>query len=184
MRLLAPLYAMAFLALSVIPLQAQSGVAMGFGTSADRSIIESAEASENLKTLMQIVRAAHMEVILDKDGPFTLFAPSDEAFKRFSKEKINQLLRPENKGELFSLLTYHLVAGNFTGAKILKALSQGNGKTSFTTMQGTEIRASISGIDIILTDSLGNSAKITTADAAQCNGVIHEIDGVIVPDKK
>lgn len=148
-----------------------------------KSIIERASASENLKTLLAAVRAADLAEILDNDGPFTVFAPSDMAFKKFSKEKIAYLLLPENKKELFSLLSYHIVAGNFTASRILRALIQGNGKTTFTSVQGTEITASISGIDIVLTDHFGNSAKITAADLSQCNGVIHEIDSVILPNK-
>ncbi|MEA1787373.1 fasciclin domain-containing protein [Arenibacter sp. GZD96] len=162
-------------------LSAQTSALSSISMIPEKSIIESAAASENLKTLMAIIRAADLEDILSNDGPFTVFAPSDTAFQKFSKEKMAHLFHPANKKELFALLTYHIVAGNFTGAKILKALSQGEGEASFTTIQGTEIKATLRGIDIILTDHLGNSAAITTADAAQCNGVIHEIDGVIVP---
>ncbi len=149
----------------------------------EKSIVESAASSAKFKTLWAAVHAAELEDLLDTDGPFTVFAPSDMAFSKLSKEKIAHLLLPENKNELFSLLTYHIVAGNFSASKILQALSQGNGRTSFTTIQGTEIMASMSGINIVLTDHFGNSATITTADSNQCNGVIHEIDGVFAPNK-
>ncbi len=171
--------------LSLIPLAsfAQTSLSKGAELNMEKSIIERASASENLKTLLAAVHAADLAGILDGNGPFTVFAPSDMAFGKFSKDKMAHLLLPENKMELFSLLTYHIVAGNFTASKILQALSQGNGKATFTSVQGTEITASISGIDIVLTDHFGNSAKITTADLSQCNGVIHEIDSVILPNK-
>lgn len=164
--------------LSVVGAAQSAGVQL-----VEKSIAESAASSENFKTLLAAFHAADLQDLLDRDGPFTVFAPSDLAFSKLTEEKIAQLLLPENKRELFSLLTYHIVAGNFTASKILQALSQGNGKTSFTTIQGTEIMASMNGINIILTDTFGNSATITTADSNQCNGVIHEIDRVILPNK-
>ncbi|MBT8184987.1 MAG: fasciclin domain-containing protein [Eudoraea sp.] len=149
----------------------------------DNTIIESTEGSENHKTLLAAVKAADLEETLDSDGPFTVFAPSDVAFKKLSKEKITALLQPENKKELKSVLSYHIVAGNLTASKILKAMCRGSGTARFTTIQGDEITASMDGIDIVLTDCYGNSARITTADANQCNGVIHVIDSVIMPNR-
>lgn len=149
----------------------------------DKSLIEGVIASGNHSILLSAFRAADLDHILNQEGPFTIFAPSDMAFNKLSDAKIQHLLQPENKPELFSLLTYHIVAGKLTASKILQALCNGNGKTSFTTVQGNELTATISGIDIILTDAFGNSAKITTADFNQCNGVLHEIDSIILPNK-
>ena len=148
----------------------------------ESSIIESAADSGHHYTLLEAVKAANLDKILDENGPFTVFAPSDMAFKKLSKVNLRELLLPENKQELFSLLTYHIVAGNITASKILKALCNGNGKASFTTVQGDKIYASMDGLDIILTDRAGNKAKITSADANQRNGIIHEIDSVILPN--
>lgn len=147
----------------------------------DNTIIESTEGSRNHKTLLAAVRAADLEDTLDSDGPFTVFAPSDVAFKKLSSERIAALLRPENKKELQAVITYHIVAGNLTASKILRAMCRGAGKATFTTIQGEEITATMDGIDIVLTDCYGNTARITTADANQCNGVIHVIDSVIMP---
>jgi uncharacterized surface protein with fasciclin (FAS1) repeats len=147
----------------------------------NNTIIESTEGSLNHKTLFAAVRAADLEEILDSEGPFTVFAPSDVAFKKLSSEKVSTLLKPENKKELYSVVTYHIVAGNFTASKILKAMCRGAGKATFTTVQGDEITATMDGIDIVLTDFYGNTARITTADANQRNGVIHVIDSVIMP---
>ena len=148
----------------------------------ENSIVESTADSGHHYTLLEVVKAANLEKILNEDGPFTVFAPSDMAFKKLSKVSLKELLLPENKKELLSLLTYHIVAGNITASKILKALCNGNGKASFTTVQGDKIFASMDGLDIVLTDKSGNKAKITSADSTQCNGVIHEIDSVILPN--
>lgn len=157
---------------------AQNSVHNGYR---EYSIIESTAYSGNHITLLQAVKATNLDRVLNEDGPFTIFAPSDLAFKKLSKEKMAALFLPENKKELFSLLTYHIVAGNITASKMLLAMSRGNGKASFTTVQGNKIFVSMEGLDIVLTDNFGNSAKITTADSSQCNGIIHEIDSVILP---
>tara|TARA_R110002049_G_scaffold130016_2_gene288113 strand:+ start:7070 stop:7702 length:633 start_codon:yes stop_codon:yes gene_type:complete len=148
----------------------------------ESSIVESTADSGHYSTLLAVVKAANLDKILNEDGPFTIFAPSDMAFKKLSKVNLKELLLPENKKELFSLLTYHIVAGNITASKILKALCNGNGKASFTTVQGEKIYASMDGLDIVLADKSGNKAKITSADSNQCNGIIHEIDSVILPN--
>ncbi|MEL6918200.1 MAG: fasciclin domain-containing protein [Bacteroidota bacterium] len=148
-----------------------------------QSIIKSTEDSENHTTLLAAVRAVDLERTLDEDGPFTVFAPSDIAFKKLSADKVANLLLPENKQELHSVVTYHIVAGELTASKMLKAMCRGKGKATFTTVQGNEITATMRGVDIVLTDNFGNTAKITTADSNQCNGVIHEIDSVILPKK-
>lgn len=149
----------------------------------NKSIVQNTEDSGNHKVLLAAMKATDMADILDKDGPFTVFAPSDLAFDKFTSSEISVLLMPENKNKLRSLLTYHIVAGNFTAAKLLQAMSRGKGSTTLTTVQGNKITATMSGIEIVLTDSFGNTARITTADASQCNGVIHVIDSVILPQK-
>ncbi|NNF18619.1 MAG: fasciclin domain-containing protein [Flavobacteriaceae bacterium] len=145
------------------------------------SIVESAGESEEHKTLMAAVMAAGLTDRLHSQGPYTVFAPSDQAFETLSSERLERLLLPENKQELKALLTYHMIAGKFTASDILKALCRGEGSASFTTLEGNTLRATMDGIDIVLTDCLGNTARITTADADQCNGVIHVIDRVIAP---
>ncbi|MEO9892934.1 fasciclin domain-containing protein [Aurantibacter sp.] len=147
----------------------------------EKSILTNTADSENYKTLLEVMRASELEELLADDGPFTVFAPTDSAFEKLPRNKVAELLKPENRKELKDLMAYHIVAGNFSASKILKAMCRGNGTATFTTVQGNELTATMQGIDIILSDSIGNSAKITTADANQCNGVMHEIDGVITP---
>ena len=147
----------------------------------EKSIVMNAETSENHQTLLAAIKAADLEEVLNIDGPFTVFAPSDLAFENLSNKSISELLHPSNKKELHALMTYHIIAGKFSASKILKAMCRGGGRASFTTVQGADIVATMDGVDIVLTDSLGNSARITAADSLQSNGVIHEIDTVIQP---
>jgi len=159
-------------------LKAQSSAAdNGF----KKTIYNSTLEAGNYTTLISALKASELDLTLDGDAPFTIFAPSDRAFRKLSSEKIKHLLRPENKKELREMVTYFMVAGSLSASKILNALNHGNGNTTFTTVQGKKIKASIEGIDIILTDGQGNKAKITVADSDQCNGIIHTIDSVIMP---
>ncbi|RNC89883.1 MAG: fasciclin domain-containing protein [Allomuricauda sp.] len=148
-----------------------------------QSIAESTKDSENFKMLMEAVKAANLEEALDKSGPFTVFAPSDGAFFRLDNAELDKLDYLTDESVLSSLLKYHIVAGRLTASKILQAMCRGEGTATFTTIHGEKIRASMNGIDIVLTDSNGNSATITTADSSYRNGVVHEIDSVIMPSR-
>lgn len=149
-----------------------------------KSIVHTTANSKNHQTLLAVMKATDLENLLDKSGPFTIFAPSDLAFENLSGKSVEDLLDPKNKEELKNILTYHIVAGTLSASKILKAMCRGRGKATFTTVHGDDITATMKGIDIILTDSYGNSAMIVVADSKQRNGVIHEIDSVILPSKR
>lgn len=131
--------------------------------------------------LFNAIKKAEMEEIFEMKGPFTVFAPTNEAFSKISKKEWQRLLQAENRKELKGVLTYHVVAGNLTASKILRALCRGEGQTSFTTIQGEKISVTMQGTDIILSDCIGNQAKIIAADSEQSNGVIHQIDNVVLP---
>jgi len=133
--------------------------------------------------LLAAMKAADLDDILGFDGPFTVFAPSDSAFEKLPRDTVAQLLDPTNKKEVQALMTYHIIAGNFSASKILRKMCNGEGIASFTTINGDELTATMQGVDIVLTDKFGNHAKITTADSNHCNGVIHEIDAVVRPSK-
>lgn len=148
-----------------------------------KSILKSTAASAKYKTLLSILKATEFGELLDESGPFTIFAPSDLAFENLTGTSVADLLRPDHSDELKALMGYHIVAGNLSASKILRALSRGRGTTTFTTIQGDLITATMNGLDIILSDSFGNKATIVVADSKQRNGVIHEIDGVIKPEK-
>ncbi len=149
--------------------------------SKEKTIMESTVASENHKILLAAVQATDLEEVLGQNGPFTFFAPSDNAFSKFDEQELKALFKAENKSKLKALLSYHIVAGNLSASKILKALCKGSGSARFRTIEGTKFTVTMKGMDIVLTDSLGNTATIIVADANQKNGVIHEIDSVILP---
>ncbi|MFH6604147.1 fasciclin domain-containing protein [Maribacter algicola] len=167
-----------FLILFSLPVIAQTN-----NSNPETSILTSTESSVNHKTLLAAMRATELDKLLSFDGQYTVFAPSDKAFQELSHAEISELLKPENRKKLHELVAYHIVAGKLSASKILRAMCRGNGKATFTTVQGEKITATMDGIDIVLTDPLGNRAKIIMADADQCNGVIHEIDSVILPRK-
>ncbi len=146
-----------------------------------KTIYTSTVEAGNYTTLLSALEATEMVGFLDGDAPFTIFAPSDLAFSKLSKDKISHLLLPENRKELQQMVTYFMVAGTLTASKIMRAMDKGNGTASFTTLQGKKIKASMEGIDIVLSDGFGNKARITIADGDQCNGVLHTIDSVILP---
>ena len=167
--------------LATFPIKAQ--ISPSYGTDVKKSIVHKTANSENHQTLLAVMKATDLEELLDESGPFTVFAPSDAAFENLSGTSVEDLLAPENKEELKDILTYHIIAGTLSASKILKAMCRGKGKATFTTVHGDEITATMQGIDIVLTDSFGNSATIVVADSNQRNGVIHEIDSVILPSK-
>ena len=137
---------------------------------------------DNHKILLSAVNATELGALLQKSGPFTIFAPSDAAFEKFSNNKIAELINSEDKRALKSLLSYHIVAGQLTASRMLRAIGNGNGTASFTTVQGKKLTAHLDGYDIVLTDPVGNTARITAADLNLENeGVVHEIDSVILP---
>ncbi|MFS4468197.1 fasciclin domain-containing protein [Maribacter sp. 2210JD10-5] len=147
----------------------------------EKSILTNAERSPRHHTLLAALKASDLDEVLEYDGEFTVFAPSDVAFSKLSKITIKHLLDPKNKKKLKAIMSYHIVAGKLSASTILRNMCRGNGKTTFTTVHGETLTATMNGIDIILTDSKGNKARITTADSNQSNGVIHEIDKVFFP---
>ncbi len=154
----------------------------GMAQNASKDLNFNVEETSNYTILLAAVKATQLEDLLDKSGPFTIFAPSDAAFEKFSSEKIAQLINSKDKSELKSLLTYHIVAGQLTASRILRAMCRGNGQASFTTVQGKKLMAHLDGYDIVLTDPMGNTARITTADLnMNKDDVVHEIDSVILP---
>lgn len=144
----------------------------------EKSIISNAQASGNHNLLLAAVKLSDLETILDNDGPFTVFAPSDGNIDKATKDRVTELVRTKDKKELQSVLGYHIIAGKLTASKILKALCSGKGRATFTTISGDILTATMKGIDIILTDKRGTESVITKADENQCNGVIHVIDTV------
>jgi uncharacterized surface protein with fasciclin (FAS1) repeats len=146
-----------------------------------KNIVENAVNSKDHTTLVAAVKAADLVETLKSKGPFTVFAPTNNAFDNLPKGTVETLLKPENKKLLQTVLTYHVLAGKFSAADIAQAIKKGNGKATFKTVSGGTLTAWSKGIDIYLTDENGNSAKVTIADVNQSNGVIHVIDAVVTP---
>jgi len=149
----------------------------------EKSIIERTASFKNHSTLLRVLKASNLDKVLNYNGEFTVFAPSNLAFEKLSQITIDKLYDPKNKKALKAMLSYHIIAGKLSASKILLAMSRGNGSAKFTTIQGEKITATMNGIDIVLTDKSGNSAVIVTADSNQSNGIIHEIDTVFIPEK-
>lgn len=159
---------------------ANNNVASFFKTS-EKSIIEHTATVDRQSTLLKVLKATNLDEVLSYNGEFTVFAPTNLAFEKLSKITIDKLFDPKNKKVLKSILSFHIIAGKFSASSILRAMCRGNGMATFTTIQGEKITATMRGLDIVLTDKIGNEAIILKADANQCNGIIHEIDTVFLP---
>ncbi len=145
------------------------------------NIVGVAIGNENFSTLVAAVKAANLVETLSGNGPFTVFAPVNAAFDKLPEGTVAGLLKPESKEALTSLLTYHVVAGKFMAADVVKAIGDNNGTFTIPTVQGGTLTASISDGNVILTDAKGNTSKIIITDVAASNGVIHAIDTVVMP---
>ena len=146
-----------------------------------KNIIENAVNSKEHTTLVAAVKAAGLVETLSGTGPFTLFAPTDKAFGKLPAGTVETLVKPENKGTLTTILTYHVVAGKMGAADVVKAIKAGNGKATMKTVQGGTLTATMKGKNVIITDEKGGSATVTIADVNQSNGVIHVVDTVLMP---
>ena len=148
---------------------------------ANKTIVENAINSPIHKTLVAAVKAAGLVDTLNSKGPFTVFAPTDDAFAKLPAGTVDTLVKPENKDQLVKILTYHVVPGKIDSKKLMKDIKKGGGKAMLKTVQGEDLTFSMSGDNIVITDAKGGTANITTADVFQSNGVIHVIDTVLMP---
>jgi uncharacterized surface protein with fasciclin (FAS1) repeats len=147
-----------------------------------KTIVENAVNSKDHTTLVAAVKAAGLVETLQGKGPFTVFAPVNDAFENLPEGTVETLLKPENKATLTKILTYHVVAGKMDFAAISAAIKKGNGSATLTTVSGGKLVAKMNGEhNITLTDENGAVANITTYDVYQSNGVIHVIDRVVTP---
>lgn len=146
-----------------------------------KTIVANAVNSKDHTTLVAAVQAAGLVETLQSDGPFTVFAPTNAAFDKLPSGTVETLVKPENKGTLTGILTYHVVAGKMGAKEIAEAIKKGNGKATLTTVQGGKLTAWMEGKDLYISDENGGKAKVTIADVFQSNGVIHVIDTVVLP---
>ena len=147
-----------------------------------KNIVENAVNSKDHTTLVAAVKAAGLVETLSSAGPFTVFAPTNEAFNKLPAGTVETLVKPESKATLTKILTYHVVAGRMTSADLMKAIKAGKGKATLKTVSGGTLTAMMKGSKTIeLKDEKGGVSTVTIADVMQSNGVIHVIDTVLMP---
>jgi uncharacterized surface protein with fasciclin (FAS1) repeats len=148
-----------------------------------KDIVDNAVNSADHTTLVAAVKAAGLVQTLKGKGPFTVFAPTNDAFGKLPAGTVEMLVKPENKETLTKILTYHVVAGNYDAKKLMKLIKKGHGSAMLKTVSGGTLTARMNGMNgISLTDEKGGVSNVTIADVRQSNGVIHVVDTVLMPN--
>jgi len=146
-----------------------------------KNIVENAVNSKDHTTLVAAVKAAGLVPTLASEGPFTVFAPVNDAFAALPEGTVETLLKPENKSTLTKVLTYHVVPGKLSGAQLMKKVKAMGGKHNLKTASGDTLTAMVKGGNLFIFDEKGGAAKVTIADVNQSNGVIHVVNKVLLP---
>ncbi|HZL59129.1 MAG TPA: fasciclin domain-containing protein [Stellaceae bacterium] len=147
-----------------------------------KNIIENAVNSKDHTTLVAAVKAGGLVDTLEGPGPFTVFAPTNEAFAMLPAGTVDTLLKPENKPTLDKVLTYHVVAGRLDSKALDAKIMSGGGRAELKTVEGGTLTVTGAGKDLTVTDAKGNAAKVTIADVYQSNGVILVVNKVLMPN--
>jgi uncharacterized surface protein with fasciclin (FAS1) repeats len=145
------------------------------------TIVDVAVGNSAFSTLVAAVKAADLVGALAGAGPLTVFAPTNDAFAKLPAGTVEALVKPEAKGTLTSILTYHVVAGKVSAADVVAAINAGGGSATLTTLAGGTITATLDGSSVVLTDAKGGKSRVIATDVAASNGVIHAIDTVVMP---
>ncbi|MGB9253864.1 MAG: fasciclin domain-containing protein [Candidatus Korobacteraceae bacterium] len=178
---LAFLFAMT-IALAAIAWAGDDPMVGGAAMYPSKNIVQNAVNSQDHTTLVAAVKAAGLVETLEGPGPFTVFAPTNEAFAKLPAGTVDTLLKPENKEMLVKVLTYHVVPGRVRSADLMKQIKAGNGKAELKTVNGETLTATMNGKHIVLTDEKGDNSMVTIANVFQSNGVIHVVDTVLLPN--
>ena len=163
------------------PAYAKDPMVGGAAMYANKNIIQNAVNSKDHTTLVAAVKAAGLVDTLQGAGPFTVFAPTNEAFAALPKGTVDTLLKPENKGQLTKILTAHVVAGKISGAEMMKKAKAMGGKYEMKTVSGDMLTAEVKSGKLYIVDESGGAARVTIADVNQSNGVIHVVNKVLLP---
>ena len=147
----------------------------------DKTIVALAQGNPNVSTLVTAVIAAGLAETLSGAGPFTVFAPSNDAFAKVDKTTLDGLLKPESKDKLAALLKYHVVAGNVKSGDLAKMITDGKGTATVKTLNGGSLKAMMDGDKIVLTDAKGGKSTVTAPDMVASNGTVHVVDTVVMP---
>jgi uncharacterized surface protein with fasciclin (FAS1) repeats len=175
-------FMLAIVAMATTSAVAQKSVMVGGAAMyPTKNIIENAVNSKDHTTLVAAVKAADLVETLSSAGPFTVFAPTNAAFAKLPKGTVDGLLKPESKKTLQTVLTYHVVSGRISAKDVIAKIKAGGGKFMVTTVAGTDLTFSLKGKKVQITDANGGKAYVTIADVNQSNGVIHVVDGVLLP---
>ena len=171
------------LSLSTATAQAQKDPEVGGAAMyATKNIVENAVNSKDHTTLVAAVKAAGLVETLEGPGPFTVFAPTNEAFDKLPSGTVENLLKPENKAELTKVLTYHVVAGKVSSRALVAMIKANGGKAELKTVEGGTLTATLQGGKVILTDEKGGMATVIIPNVYQSNGVIHVVNAVLLPN--
>ena len=147
-----------------------------------KDIIDNAVNSADHTTLVAAVKAAGLVDTLKGSGPFTVFAPTNEAFAKLPAGTVEKLLKPENKDALTKVLTYHVVLGRLSALDLKKKIKAGNGQAELKTVSGGTLTVMMRGKNIVLKDEKGGVSTVTIPNVFQSNGVIHVVDAVVLPN--
>ncbi len=172
----------ALVAMATATVKAQTVMVGGAPMYPTKDIVDNAVNSKDHTTLVAAVKAAGLVETLKSAGPFTVFAPTNEAFDKLPKETVPTLLKPENKSTLTKILTYHVVAGRLSAADIMAKIKAGNGKAELKTVSGGTLTAMMDGKKLYLVDEKGGKSWVTIPNVFQKNGVIHVVNTVLMPN--
>jgi len=151
------------------------------GHHAEPNIVEVAVSTGVHNTLVAAVKAAGLVETLSGPGPFTVFAPTDAGFAKLPAGTVETLVKPENKGTLTTILTYHAIAGKVTAGDLVTLINANGGKATITTLQGGTLTAMLEDGKVVITDAKGGKTTVVQADVMTSNGVVHVTDGVFLP---
>ena len=175
--------AFALAAIAIAPnAKAQTKMVGGAEMFPTKNIVENAVNSKDHTTLVEAVKAAGLVETLSSAGPFTVFAPTNEAFAKLPQGTVETLVKPENKTTLVKILTYHVVAGKLSAADLVAKIKAGGGKAELSTVSGGVLTAMLQGKKVYLVDEKGGKSWVTIADVNQSNGVIHVVNTVLMPN--
>jgi uncharacterized surface protein with fasciclin (FAS1) repeats len=146
-----------------------------------KNIVQNAVNSKDHTTLVAAVKAAGLVPTLESKGPFTVFAPTNEAFAKLPAGTVDTLLKPENKKTLTNVLTYHVVPGRLTAKDLMAKIEAGHGKAMLKTVEGEDLTFQMKDGKLWVIDAKGDTAQVTIRNVMQSNGVIHVIDTVLLP---
>ena len=175
--------AFALAAIAIAPkTYAQTKMVGGAAMYPTKNIVENAVNSKDHTTLVAAVKAAGLVETLESAGPFTVFAPTNEAFDKLPAGTVDNLVKPENKATLTKILTYHVVSGRLSSEDLMAKVKEGDGRAELTTIEGGKLWVMQQGKKLYLVDEKGGKSWITIADVNQSNGVIHVVNTVAMPN--